>query len=70
MSVLAASAIALGALLVQALPHAAPARDVAADGFTSPLEEVPQGWPVVDIGDPAEGTCHSRMPTTSSDANT
>jgi hypothetical protein len=54
-SVLAASAIALGALLVQALPHAAPSRDVAADGFTSPLEEVPPGWPVVDIGDPAEG---------------
>jgi hypothetical protein len=52
-SVVAASAIAVGALLLQSLPHAVPARDVAADGFTSPLEVVPEGWPVVDIGDPA-----------------
>ena len=44
----------MGALLLQSLPHAAPARDVAADGFTSPLEVVPEGWPVVDIGDPSE----------------
>jgi len=54
-AVLAASAIASGALLVQALPHAARGRDVAADGFTNPLEEVPPGWPVVDIGESAEG---------------
>ena len=53
-SVVAASAIAVGALLVQGLPHAAPGRDVAADGFTSPLEVIPKGWPVVDIGDPAK----------------
>ena len=46
-SVVAASAIAVGALLLQSLPHAAPARDVATDGFTSPLEVVPEGWPVV-----------------------
>lgn len=51
---LATIAIALGALFVQSLPHAAPPRNVAADGFTSPLEDVPGDWPTVDIGDPQE----------------
>jgi hypothetical protein len=69
-SVLAASAIALGALLVQAVPHAAPSRDVAADGFTSPLEEVPRAGRLLTSVTPQRGTCHSRTPTTSSDANT
>lgn len=49
-------AVAAGALVVRSLPHASPIRrDVTADGFTSPLEDVPEGWPAIDIGDPAEG---------------
>ena len=52
---LTVSAVAMGAVLVRSLPHAAPPRDVAADGFTSPLEDVPAGWPRVNIGDPEEG---------------
>jgi hypothetical protein len=52
---LTASAIALGALVVQSLPRAAPPPDVAADGFTSPLEDVPVGWPTIDVRDPEEG---------------
>jgi hypothetical protein len=30
--------------------------DPAADGYTSPLEEVPPGWPTVDVHDPGDTT--------------
>jgi hypothetical protein len=34
-------------------PDSTPTLDPAADGYTSPLEEVPPHWPAVDIHDPA-----------------
>ena len=47
-------AVVSGALVVRSLPRASTPPDVAGDGFTSPLEDVPDGWPAVDIGDPVE----------------
>jgi hypothetical protein len=53
------AAVALAVLVVAygtvgSAPVPKPTFDPAADGFTSPLEDVPPHWPAVNIGDPAD----------------
>ena len=53
----AALAIAIAVLVYgtarMSRPDSTPAFDPAADGYSSPLEDVPPRWPAVDIHDPA-----------------
>jgi hypothetical protein len=49
---IAVAVIAYGMALTPR-PDAPPTFDPAADGYTSPLEDVPPHWPAVDIRDPA-----------------
>jgi hypothetical protein len=49
-AVVAAVALLAGLLVLRSLPGGS-RPDPADDGFTSPLEDVPPGWPTVDVGD-------------------